>query len=185
MTHFEYISVAVALILSLVVSRLLVGVSAATQPDRAYWVHLCWIGQSLLNAVVFWWAFWNTQFGEWTAVRFAWALLIPSLMYVKAQTLVGPTPDSIASFRDYFFQNRVRFFSISLLTGLAAALIPLIHGESFAIFLRLLPFSIWTIAIDATGLLVRSSRVHAVLSVIALLIAAATLFIIPTRTPQG
>jgi len=54
LSHFEYISVAVALVLSLAISRLLGGISAATQRDRVYPIHLFWIAQTLLSIIAFW-----------------------------------------------------------------------------------------------------------------------------------
>ena len=71
-----------------------------------------WMGQSLMAAVVFWWGFWNANFAAWTAPRFAWALLVPSLFLVRAHILVGPAPDSVGSFRDHFFANRVPFYGV-------------------------------------------------------------------------
>ena len=89
MTQFEYISVAIALICSTVVARLLGGIAPATRSDRFYWIHFCWVAQGLLVIVVIWWGFWNLRIVQWTPIRFFYALLVPSFNYVAASILVG------------------------------------------------------------------------------------------------
>jgi hypothetical protein len=55
MTLFEYVTVAVSIVLSFGVVRLLDGLRAAALPECRYWVHLAWIPTKLLNHALYWW----------------------------------------------------------------------------------------------------------------------------------
>ena len=104
---------------------------------------------------------------------------------MKAQILVGADPGSVSSYREHFFANRRRFFTVGLLGVLASAVNPLIQRGSVEVFIELLPFSLPGIGIHVLGLVARSPRVHGVLCVLALLLAAAVLFLIPNWVPTG
>ena len=43
MTQFEYVSVAVALVYSFAVARIVSALPAILAPDRRYWVHALWV----------------------------------------------------------------------------------------------------------------------------------------------
>ncbi len=106
-------------------------------------------------------------------------------MFVKAQVLIGANPESTDSFRDHFFSNRVRFFSLGLSIIFASAVSRLVYGAPFEDFVILLKFSSIGIAINITGLLFRDARLHAVLAVIALLYVTAALVFLPAVPPRG
>lgn len=185
MTHFEYVSVAMALLLSFVVGRLLTGVAPAIRPERAYWVHLCWLAQSFLAVLSIWWGFWGARGTEWTSIRFVWVLLLPSLMFVRASILVGGDPAAVESFRDHFYENRVRFFTCSILTSVCSLLAPWVNGSEWAVVVSLARFGSVTLTLNIVGVLFARPRIQSGVAVISLLLNLAYLFLLPTERGIG
>lgn len=128
MTHFEYISVAAALIFAIVIGRLVAGLPAALESERKYWVHVAWIFAMILVCVFQWWGMWRVREVDWTPIRFLWLLMMPGIMLVRSIVLVGNNPDAVRSFEEHFFDVRVRFFSLGLVSGLHLILTPWISG---------------------------------------------------------
>jgi hypothetical protein len=54
MPHFEYVTVAVSIVLSLGVVRLLDGVHFAASRERGHWVLFLWTLTKLLNHALYW-----------------------------------------------------------------------------------------------------------------------------------
>ena len=130
MSHFEYVSVAMALLNALAVARLLSGAASAMDQRRRYWVHSAWVVVLVLVAALQWWSFWSWRGVEWTPLRFLLALSLPGLLVVATSVLLGEDPDSVASFRDHFFRRRVLFFSLSMTSAVNIALGPWILGQA-------------------------------------------------------
>jgi dolichyl-phosphate-mannose--protein O-mannosyl transferase len=117
MSHFEYVSVAIALIFALAVGRLLGGLSLSLTESRRYWVHTTWIVVLLLVSVMSWWFMWRGNEVTWTPIRFLWALSIPALLYVRAAVLLGRPGEEPGSFYDHFYKIRPLFFSLGLVVA--------------------------------------------------------------------
>ena len=129
LTHFEYISVAVALVIALIVGRLVGAIPIVLESQRRYWIHAGWVAVMLLVVVMQWWTIWNLKEVEWTPFRFLWALLLPATVLVRAIVLVGTQPNSIESYKTHFFDVRVRFFAIGLLISVEIGLGPWVFGN--------------------------------------------------------
>ena len=71
MSHFEYVSIAVALIYALVIGRLLTGLGPSIEERRRYPIQIAWIVTLFLVCIFSWWQLWTTREVEWTALRFA------------------------------------------------------------------------------------------------------------------
>lgn len=70
----------------------------------------------LWNLGNYWWAFWSYHdVAEWTSVRFFLVLLIVGLHYSIATLLVSSTAASVRSWREHYYEIRVRLFSVALL----------------------------------------------------------------------
>jgi hypothetical protein len=183
LTHFEYVSVAVALTYSMVVGRLLTGLSPAFDARRLYWVQLCWIFQILSIVIFGWWTFWVTREVDWTPFRFVAALALPILQYVRASTIVSDDPASVESFREHFYHRRVRFFSISLATSFVTMSYPWVFGRTpwltfDSSYLLFVPY----VLVNVIGLLTASHRVHAALVVISIVMSVVGLAFGPANT---
>jgi hypothetical protein len=128
MTHFEYISVAIALVNALVVSRLLSGLTASLRRDAFYFTHFAWVVTLIMITIMQWWAMWALKNVEWTAPRFLWVLAGPSFLYLRAVVLLSEHPEEISSFEAHFFESRTPFFAITFLAGLWVAFSPWVVG---------------------------------------------------------
>ena len=175
MSHFEYVSVAIALLSALVAGRLLSGFSAALDQRRMYWVHVGWIVVLLLVCVAQWWAFWRMRDVSWTPIRFLYVLSIPGLLFVQAAVLVGEDPGRVNSFREHFFKSRIRFFSVALVTAVNTAFVPWVFG--LVPWLDLAPAH-WAAAslaaLSVAGLRFRGHTAHAILVVFGFILAASS-----------
>lgn len=135
MTLFEYVTVAVSIVLSLGLVRLLDGLRLAVARARRYWVHALWVIIKLLNHILFWWALWNYREGvDWDLLSFAWVLLPPALLYLQATALVTRAPQEVPDWRAHFYEIRRWFFTINALLLIVTAAgswligeVPLLH----------------------------------------------------------
>jgi hypothetical protein len=111
MTHFEYIFVAVSIILSFTILRLLDAVPSAFSRERGDWVHAVWVAHLLWFCAAFWWINWiNRNLDALTFRYFLFLLLAPSILYLTATALVSASPAAVPAWRDHFESNRRRFF---------------------------------------------------------------------------
>jgi len=128
LSHFEYVSVAVALLYSLALARLLGALPHINSTSRGDRIALAWVATGILSAVVSWWILWRMREVDWTPIRFAWLLAMPFLHYVQSAVLVSDNPGQISSWEDHFFAGRKKFFGIRLAMSFQAALLPWIVG---------------------------------------------------------
>ena len=114
MSHFEYVSVAYALLYALAIGRLLGGLSPAMDVGRRYWVHLIWILVLLLATVMAWWVGWRSSEVVWTPLRFLFGLSLPAFIFVRASVLLGNSNDLPDSYYDHFYEIRLGVFSLGV-----------------------------------------------------------------------
>lgn len=169
MTLFEYISVAVSLVLSLCVVRLLDGLRFAATRKRRYWVHLLWVITKLLNCAIFWWLLWAARdSAPWNFATFMWVLLFPGTLYLQCTALVTTTPGEILVWRDHFYSIRRWFFTMNLvIVGYA-----LLSSEIFLSAPLLDPSRAPMAALlllNVLGVFSASPRLHGLIAVIAFL----------------
>jgi hypothetical protein len=77
MTHFEYLSVSISIMLSLAAARAIGGLPHALQSGRRDWLHASWIFVWLWVLVTSWWNIWGYRSTEFDFVSFLF-LLAPS-----------------------------------------------------------------------------------------------------------
>ena len=179
MSQFEYVSVAVALIYALVVGRLLTGLAVGLERGRRYPIHAAWVGALLLVCVAQWWTIWRTRDIEWSALRFLWILIPPSLMYVRAIVLVGLEPLRIESYRDRFFERRAAFFALLFCDVLALGLGPWVLGiVPWLSVAPVHPGAAGLAVLSIAGLVFSSPAVHAGIVGVIFLLASWNLFLL-------
>ncbi len=123
MTHFEFISVAVSIVLALSVARLLTAVPHLFAPGRRYWVQGLWAVTLLPFHLGFWWVLWAYRdVDPWTFPGFAAAMLTPALMYLTVTVLVSDSPGTVESWRERFYSRHRVFFSLFFATLLSSPL---------------------------------------------------------------
>ncbi len=163
MTLFEYISVAIAIVVSFGVVRLLDGFSHAVDRDRRYWPHLVWVGLKLLQHFNVWWLLWASRDVSWDYGRFLAQLGPPLILYLQATALVTSSPQSVESWRAHFYAVRRRFFGLNFFFGFSFILAGLVAAGPEVGWippLQAVANAVGIAAISTVGLMSDSHRVH-------------------------
>ena len=166
MTLFEFLSVAISIVLALSAAQLLGNLREVFAAPRRYWVHALWVVHLLLVHVIAWWGLWAYRDLEsWNLGLFALFLLIPGLIFVCSNALVLPRQGDVTSWEQHFFSVRKWFFAARGLIGVVSGLrswfllgIPLLDPWRLPSLLMLM--------LCVVGFLSTSRRVHGVLVVI-------------------
>lgn len=111
MTLFEYLSVAVSIVLSLSAAQILASVRSVLQGGKRYWVHVIWIVLALNTHVILWWEFWAYRdVTDWTLAKFLLVLVNPGLLFVASNALATSNMNTNTSWEEHFFAARWSFF---------------------------------------------------------------------------
>ncbi len=175
MTQFEFISVAVSIVLALSAARLLSALTHLLAPGRRYWVHAVWCVTLLSVHLGFWWAIWTyREVDPWTSRGFAAVMLTPALLYLTVSTLVSDSPAAIKSWRTHFYARHRIFFSLYLAVLLSLPLRQFtVLGEAFAPLIERSPATPAPVMLGAllivflAGIVATNERIRALLVVIA------------------
>jgi hypothetical protein len=164
MSHFEYVTVAVSIILALGVARLLDGIGEALRTEARYWIHVGWMAIIFLRIIMWWWGLWVARDSQWNLGIFLLELGAPIVFYLQAKSLTTPSRSSPASWADRFEEIRVPFFignfsTVCLAFGLQ---------EVLAIEPLSPPLLIFGMIMSIIGASFRNARLQGVLVCIAL-----------------
>ena len=110
MDLFNYILIALSFVYTAAVLRLLGGISAATNKQSRYSVHLILIIVALLSIVISFWGTWALRDVDWKLYKFILALLDGALYYFMATVLVPENPNEIESWKSYYFAIKNKYF---------------------------------------------------------------------------
>lgn len=174
MTLFEFLTVAVSIVLALGLARLVHGLRVSANPETRYWVHFGYIAWGIVLHALLWWSLWRFQSDvDWNFGRFLYVMIAPVLLYSVSSTLVPDNPAEIASWRDYFFSVRSSFFWVFTVFSLHQAFAStLVQGVPPLPAMR--PVHAAAVTLPVIGALSASPRVHAFLlaGVVLTLVAA-------------
>jgi len=125
MTLFEYMSVAISLIVALTFAEALRGMRSALNPQRRYGPHLAWLLIKLSNPINFWWRLWVLRdFPHyWNWGTYLLALIIPGLIYMQVMSLLGDNPNTVSDWRKHFYEQMRWFFGLNALSSTAAVIL--------------------------------------------------------------
>ena len=167
MTLFEYLSIAISIVLALSAAQLLGSLREVFDPDRRYWVHALWVVHVLLIHVIGWWGLWAFRDLEsWNLAFFGLFLVIPGLLFVCSNTLVLPQRSIETSWEQHFFSVGKWFFVARGLIGVVSTLrASLLLGSPILDWVRL-P-TLLMLIVCVVGVLSASRRVHGTLVLIA------------------
>ncbi len=171
MTQFEFISVAVSIVLALSAARLLAALPHVLAPGRRYWIHALWSLALLFAHMDFWWSIWiYREIDPWTFTGFAVVMLTPALLFLTVSSLVSDSPTTIASWRTHFYARHRVFFSLYFATVSTIPLRQLIVlGDASAPHVEGLPallvaaLMLVGLAIPVLGIITTNERAHAFL----------------------
>jgi hypothetical protein len=133
MSTFEFISVLLAIVVGLGLTRLLTGVGRAMEIRRDlrfYWVQGVWVVNIGLILVVFWWAdlFSKVDREVWLAPNFALMLFYAILLFLQAVLIIPADMKENPDLQEHFFEVRPWFFTLGALAILAEFGDTLLHG---------------------------------------------------------
>ena len=127
MTHFEFLTVAVSIVLSLSVLRFVEGLRVALRRERRYWVHWGWLLAKVLSCLIYWWNLWLYQEGvSWNFAYFAFIFLGPIILFVQATALVPSQPTEVSSWRVHFMEVSRLFYLANVLFLIHQAIGPMV-----------------------------------------------------------
>jgi hypothetical protein len=117
MTHFEYISVAVSIILGLGIIRILSNMSSILDAKKRYWLHVVWVFTVFWIIIQHWWAFWDFRNVEWNIGYFASLIVSVSALYILV-LLLTDKQDPEQDWQSYYYSRNRAFFLGLLATGI-------------------------------------------------------------------
>jgi len=171
MNSFEYLSVFVAVIMGLAVTRLLSAVGGTLRHRKSvegHWVHSLWALNVLFYVVSIWWSLfaWN-QLSEWNYFLFLFIVLYAIVLYLLADVLY---PDHVAPGLDlqgHFIEHRGLFFGLLLIAVLLDIPETVMKDRAG---LRPVPSSYWALhavwmVVPVAGMLTANRRLQAALPV--------------------
>jgi len=174
LTLFEYLSVAVSIVLSLSAAQILSSIRAVLQPDKRYWVHVVWVVIALYSHIVLWWEFWAFRdVAAWSLGRFALVLVNPGLLFVASNALVHADSDKHRTWEDHFYSVRRSLFVTFAMLMVVSILRDWVLLDARVEFPRLLPEAAMTL-IYGVGLASKSKRIHAGLAILCIFVALAS-----------
>ena len=170
MTLFEYLSVAISIVLSLSAAQILVNLRALFDPAKRYWVHIAWVVIVLFTHLLLWWGFWAFRDVEsWSLATFFLVLLNPGILFVVSTTLVVDGSKSEKSWEQHYFENRTSFFATFALIPICAVLRNWILMDAPVVRLVHLP-ELFMIAICFAGCASANRRAHVAIAIAALVV---------------
>jgi hypothetical protein len=168
MSQFEYVAVAVSLVLSFGAVRILNGLSYVLNGEHRYWVHTLWVLVSLSNFAVSWWAFWAaSDVPSWHLGSFLLALTYPGLLYVGAALLIPGDASKVTEWRSHFYEVRRPLFLTYLVATVLGGAVSATSGAAGSLSPTEMPGVYAYAAIYSAGLVSKDERIHRVLAVAA------------------
>lgn len=165
------------MVFSSIALRLIGGLPHAFHYERRYWVHAAVVVILLQATVQNFWGFLGYRDAEWTLARFAGALAIPGAFYFIASATIPDEPARIESWKEHYFDRRVRLYSGIIfwmcLTAINDAVLldmPLKHPA------RAIQLAV--VAVGLSGLASARPIVHQILVGLMLIVSAMSAFIL-------
>lgn len=112
---FDYLTIFLTLLYTAAVLRVIGGISAASNKDNRYVVHIILISVSILSIVFSFWTSWGMKDTAWTLPKLLFALVDPAIAYFIATVLIPENPNEIKSWKEYYYRNKNKYFSATLI----------------------------------------------------------------------
>ena len=165
MTLFEYMSVAISLVVALTFAEGLRGLQRALYPGRRYAIHIAWLFIKLSNPIIIWWSVWgyrdNPEF--WNFITYSLTLVVPSIVYLQMLSLVSHEPHKVTDWKKHFYDQRRWFFGLNVILGvLVAFLWSNMLLDAPAQLFPMVGYSLLT-ALSVAGFVSANPKLHAVI----------------------
>jgi len=169
-THFEFLLIAVSIVIGLSITRLLEGLRDTFDRRRRYWIHAVWVICKIVNALLVFWAGWvlRSEIESWNFAQFVISLGPPGIVFLQAHALVTAHPDQVSDWRAHFWEIRRWLFGANLLLPLYNVLaLYVIAGRPFP-SPELAPLTL-ILVLSVVGLVTTKERIHGVIAILYLL----------------
>lgn len=129
---FTHVRIIIGIILGLCISRILTGVARLIQhpgKQKAYLIHLAWVGFLLLSVVHFWWLEFELRSIQiWTFEKYLFVLFYAGLYFLLCTLLFPDSIEEYSGYRDYFMSRRKWFFGLLVVLYAADIVDTLLKG---------------------------------------------------------
>jgi hypothetical protein len=103
MSIFEFITVAVSIVLALGLSLLISSIPHVFSPKKRDWLHESVFVLLVFSHIVVWWRVWIlNSVSSWNIVQFMILIGSPLSLYLAATALVSNRPDQVDDWKSYF-----------------------------------------------------------------------------------
>ena len=179
MSLFEYLTVAISIVLSMSIVRSLEAVGDVLDPARRDRIHLIWFLVKAFEPALVWWSIWALQDEpNWTYPSFLLCLSGPVLLFFQITTLTTREPDDVPDWGTHFMASRRRFFGGFIAGSWSGPALVASFGHMNEAGMLLIVAAADT-AIGATGIASTNRRLHfavATLVVVRLLLATVAIY---------
>jgi hypothetical protein len=174
-TLFEYLSVAVSIVLALGLGKLVSSLPAVFAPDRRDWLHANFVLLIATAHLLMWWNLWHFRdLPSWNFLQFLIVMGNPVSLYLAAHVLVSVSVEGSASWRLRFAEIHRWFFG-----AVAANFVVTVLTRVFVVQegeLELHPAALLSGMTAIVGAVSSDRRVHATVGVVAWLLVAALVY---------
>ena len=121
MTIFEFLSVAVSIVLALTLGRLIAATPHVFSPRSRDALHAGFFLLTTLVVLAIWWLVWSlSDKATWNFFEFLLMMASPMALYLAAQVLVSENPKDVVSWKEHFASIHRWYFGAILATILFA-----------------------------------------------------------------
>jgi len=111
-TIFEYLTVAVSIVLALGMGQLISSIPHVFDRQKSYWLHALVFVLLVLGHIVIWWRVWLlNDMPTWNIFQFGILMGSPLSLYLAATALVSTNPELVGDWRDHFEAKSQWIFS--------------------------------------------------------------------------
>lgn len=177
MTLFEYLTVAVSIVLALGLVRLVDGLGAVFDPARRYWIHLFIVFALISTHLYYWWSLWMFREGvRWNFGFFILVVLGALILSFGASAAVPRDLDAVRSWKEHYFLMHRRVY-LALAAWVAHMLLMSFLLRDARLPPTLLAASLFAIGMNILGAVSSSERVHRVLAVVAIVFGVSVMVV--------
>lgn len=112
MTIFEFLTVAVSIVLALGLSKLISSIPFVFAAGKRDWLHMLLFVLAVLSHIILWWRIWLlNDVTEWNILQFTLLMGSPLSLYLAATALVSNAPEQVSDWKTHFADQSHWIFS--------------------------------------------------------------------------
>jgi hypothetical protein len=103
MSIFEFLTVAISIVLALGLSLLISSIPHVFDPKKRDWLHTLFFILLVFSHIVVWWRVWMLNVvSSWNIIQFTILIASPLSLYLASSALVSHAPDQIDDWKTHF-----------------------------------------------------------------------------------